>query len=445
MKNTWFQDWGWVLLLALVIRLGYVLSLERIPAREPFDGYAQIAANLLEGRGLNPTTPRHFHLRTPTYPLFVAAVWSVVSTPARYGALAGAQVGLSVGTCGLLMAIMAPVLGLRAARMTGVLFACSPSSIAFCALIYTETLQMFLVALAAFVAMRLAARGKVFDMLMFGVLWGILGLNRPESTYVLPVLVLPFLLNKQTPGLQKLSGFVVMLLACVLVMAPWVARNYRVYGAFILHVPQTGMGLYGGSYPNPPMYGRGWVRTERGDVSYWEQPEFLEVTAPYWDRSALANRPGWRDEVLASSARDFLVIDRVLAAAAKRQISAHPLTYVWNMMFHIYALWGRPAAWDALDLGPARLVWLGGYLIYLGLAGLGIVTALRNSRRNALAMNWLGFAIWSTIVLLPIVTEPRYHVSAGIFLTGFAGAGLARLMAMKSKVRTPRLDGHFIP
>lgn len=435
MNAAWFKNWGWVLVLALVIRLGYVLSLERLPAREPFDGYAQIAANLLEGQGLNPTTPRHFHLRTPTYPLFVAAVWSVVSEPARYAALAGAQVGLSVGTCGLLMAIMAPVTGHRAAKMAGVLYACSPSYIAFCALIYTETLQMFLVALAAYVASRLATRGKVIDALMFGALWGILGLNRPESSYVLPVLVLPFLLNKRTLALQKLCGLAVMLLACALVMAPWVARNYRVYGAFVLHVPQTGMGLYGGSYPNPPMYGRGWVRTEKGDVSYWEQPEFLELTAPYWDRAALAKRPGWRDEVLASRERDFLVIDRTLAAAAKRQIAAHPRTYAWNLMFHIYALWGRPAAWDTLDVGSARFVWLGGYLVYLVLAGLGVVTVWRDSRWNTLAMSWLGFATWSTVVLLPIVTEPRYQASAGIFLTGFAGAGLASLLPSRSKVR----------
>ena len=171
----------------------------------------------------NPIDLSPFPPAEPTYPIFVAAVWSLVKEPARFAALAGAQVGLSIGTCGLLMALTVPVFGRRAAKMAGLLYAFSPSYVAFCALIYTETLQMFLVALAALAAMRLSSRGKLVDALAFGTLWGILGLNRPESTYVLPFLVLPFVVSRQTPAPRKLAALAMMLAACATVMAPWVA------------------------------------------------------------------------------------------------------------------------------------------------------------------------------------------------------------------------------
>ena len=166
---------------------------------------------------------------------------------------------------------------------------------------------------------------------------------------------------------------------------------------------------------------------KHGDVSYWQQPEFPALTAPYGDRDALKRSPHWRDEVIAPRERDFVVIDRVLAAAAKKQIAEHPRTYAWNLMFHVYAMWGRPAAWDVLDPGAARFVWLGGYAGFLGLAALGVWSALKEKPRNAPALSRLGFAAWSTLVILPIVTEPRYQASAGVFLTAFAGAGPARL------------------
>jgi hypothetical protein len=69
------KTYGWVLLVCLAVRAGYLLTRAQLPPRAPFDGYMQIADNLLAGRGLTPAPLRHFHLRTPVYPLFVASVW----------------------------------------------------------------------------------------------------------------------------------------------------------------------------------------------------------------------------------------------------------------------------------------------------------------------------------------------------------------------------------
>src|SRR5271157_4312160 len=100
-----------ILFMCLAIRVGYVLTLEKHPPRILHDGYVQIAENILAGKGFAPTPLRQFFFRTPGYPLFIAAVWSIVPASDRFIALELAQVLLSVATCGILYVIANAVFG----------------------------------------------------------------------------------------------------------------------------------------------------------------------------------------------------------------------------------------------------------------------------------------------------------------------------------------------
>lgn len=422
-----------VLLVALAVRAGYLATAEALPTRTPFDGYVEMASNILAGRGPTPSPPRHYHLRTPLYPGLIAAVWSVSPAASRFTALAALQAGLSVATCAVIMALVRPVAGLRTAVAAGLLFALSPSAVVYCGLVYTETLHLFLLSLAAVAAARLAWHGRTLDALAFGVLWGLLGLNRPEATYIVPVLALPALLGRAVPASRRLALAGLMLGANALMMAPWVARNHTVYGTFVLHTPSSGNGLYGGSFPYPPMYGRSWAPTPEGDVAYWEMPQYRAIVAPFWDREALARRGPWRDEILARSERDFLEIDARLKREALRQIAANPRLYAWNLAMHAYDLWGRPAAWAMVDAPrAARAAWYLGYLgllaaVGLGLARLGRLPALAlDPPARAVAGSWAGYLAWHTVVLLPMFTEPRYQAACAPFLVALAALGLTR-------------------
>ncbi len=324
------------------------------------------------------------------------------------------------------------------------MFAVSPSYTLFSALVYTETLHLFLLVLAILAASRLLRTGRALDSAWLGALWGLLGLNRPEATFLVPILALPFTLCRGTPGARKALVLAVMLTANVVVMSPWIVRNYKVYGAFVLHVPATGMNLFGGSYPNPPMYGRGWHHAPGldHDLAYWETAEYLAIVAPYWDRAALATCPGWHEEVLARSERDFLAIDRALATARRRQIVEHPAMTARNLASHVAMLWARPAAWDVAKPGTIlRLVWFGSHVGLLGLALLGGVIAWRSGRLTGCAAAWLAFIGWHTLVILPIVTEPRYQASSAPFL--FAFAGLAVSTVLERVTRKPAQSGVF--
>lgn len=436
----WRKDCFWVMLACLAVRGGFALSADTLPTRPPFDGYLEIATNLLQGGGFGPVPTRLFHLRTPVYPLFLAGLWSGAPEGCRFQILAAAQVVLSAATCGLLWAMVRPVFGRGAAAASGLMFAASPSLTVLTTQVYTETLQFFLLTLAGITAARVVRRGRGADALAFGLLWGVLGMNRPEATYVTPVLLAPLLLNRAV-GLRRTAlALAVALLANAAVMAPWVVRNYRVYGAFVTHVPAAGSGIYGGSFPYPPMYGRCWAKTPAGDVAYWQMPQYRELLADFWDPVAMATRPDWADEIVARSERDFLAIDRRLGAEAKRQIAANPRLYAWNLAAHAVDLWGRPVGWSITKAGrAARAVWSVSYVALLGLAAAGTVLVVRHGRRiDLVALGWVAYPFWHTLVMLPINTECRYQAASVPFLLALAGCGAAAVASRRLKMPYPR-------
>ena len=113
--------------VCLIVRIAYLGTVDRLPPLGPYDGYVEIAQNILGGKGLSPTPLHQFFLRTPTYPLFIAGVWSVTPTSLRYLSLALVQVCLSVGTCVLIYALAYKLFCRRSAVAAAMLFALSPS------------------------------------------------------------------------------------------------------------------------------------------------------------------------------------------------------------------------------------------------------------------------------------------------------------------------------
>jgi len=413
-----------ILLLCLALRLGYVLSLEKHPPEIPSDGYVQIASNILAGKGFAPTPLRHWFSRPPGYPLFIAAVWSPVRSSARFVAIELAQVALSVATCGLLFVIANPVFGRRAALAGALLFAISPSWIAYCTKVSAETLIIFLVALAALMALRLYRSASPLTALGLGLIWGAAGLTRPEATFLIPVLLVPVLGARHLGIPQRFMACASAALGKIAIMAPWVVRNYLVYGAFVLHVPLGGNGLFAGAYPYPPVYGKGWCGTFPDKTfHYCQTREYREITGPFWDPEGLAQAAGRPDpDVEVRDERDLLEVDRRLAAAGWSYIKNYKIIQLYNMTYHFYRLWGRPAGWDELRW-PIKLPWFGSYLAFLALCVLGILTAWRSGKLAAVPLSWLILMVCHTGLLLPVCTEQRYQAASAIFLYMFGGFG----------------------
>jgi 4-amino-4-deoxy-L-arabinose transferase-like glycosyltransferase len=414
-----------VFLLCLAVRGAYLLTLEHYPPRYPTDGYVEIAENILAGRGFSPTPLRHFYLRTPGYPLSIAALWSVVPASARFVALALAQVGLSAATCLVIYAVAASAFGARAALAAATLFALSPSYTLYCPLVFPETLFVFLMALAAAAAMALYRSPGPRAAVALGTIWGFAGLTRGEATFFVPLLVAPLVLSRSVGPGRKAKVLAALAGTKAAVMLPWVLRNLAVYGAFVMHVPVTGTGLFSGTYPHPPIYGRHWS----GSAALTETPEYREVVGPFWDREALEHPPGGRvEEVVVRRERDFVEVDKRLAKAAVANIYRYKKIQVRNVLYHLRGLWARPAGWGLDD--PGRLAgsaWYALYLGFLGSAVVGVVAAARAGKLGGPVAGWLLFLACHTALLLPYHTESRYQAAGAVFVFLFSGVGVVAM------------------
>jgi 4-amino-4-deoxy-L-arabinose transferase-like glycosyltransferase len=416
-----------ILLVALVVRLGYLYWYLEEPRPVQGDGYPQIALSILTGHGFAAEPLRLNWFRTPGYPLFIAAVWTVVPPGARYVALLLAQVGVSVATCGVLFLVASAAFDRRAALTGASLLALSPSGIIETTLILPESLQLFWIALAAFSAVRLYQGARLRWAILLGLFWGAAGLTRPEATYLLAPLVLPVLAAAQQPVFARLSACAAAVLAKIAVMAPWVARNYMVYGTFVLHVP-VGALAFAGVAP-PDLFGPDIVvpigsyesDTGRPSVEGMPEPEISDRIL------ILRNEPA------------ILEVNRKLATYGMTKLAERKTKQVlYNMGRNGFILWGRPAAWFShwgVDLpAPLARLWLASHASFLGLFALGVCRAWKTKRLGAVPLSWLLLVAGHTAVFLVLYATCRYQVTSTIFVTIYSGLGASLFLPKTTAV-----------
>jgi 4-amino-4-deoxy-L-arabinose transferase-like glycosyltransferase len=229
----------------LLLRLLYALV---VRADDPVTGDGRefhLLARVLadEGRYLQPFQFLVAHTTIPTaekpllYPL-------VLALPAKLGlgsygthhlvdALLGAATIVLVGLLGRRVA------GARAGLAAAALAAVFPMMIVLSGSARSESLYALLVAGALLAAYRLVERPRTGPALVLGVLVGLATLTRSEALALLVLLVLPavWLL----PAGARLKAMAVATLACLLVVAPWVARNWITFDRPALSTNEGGL------------------------------------------------------------------------------------------------------------------------------------------------------------------------------------------------------------
>ncbi|MCL5998251.1 MAG: glycosyltransferase family 39 protein [Chloroflexi bacterium] len=217
-----------VFMVALLLRLGYLAW--RWPLLPDWNvdatGYHQLAVNLVQRGIFSLNTEPPFHpdaIRTPGYPLFIAAVYVLTGISPR--AVLVVQAVLDAVTALLVMGISRN-LGLPKgiAAVTGLLYALSPLAWRYSAELYVESILAFAVAVMFWLLSRPSMRPGWAGILGLGVACGVTLLVKPNMV-LLPVILAIALLIRS--GLRQTLLFV---LATGLVLMPWVIRNALVFG-----------------------------------------------------------------------------------------------------------------------------------------------------------------------------------------------------------------------
>lgn len=244
-----------IFILALAIRFIFVLKSHDIPASDAWV-YDRLGLSIAEGRGYTDSDGTPHSLYPPFYPLVLSVIYRVCGH--NYTAVRLAQSILGALTCVMIYVlgrkIFYEMVGLIAAVFLGVYLPFIKSS---CMLLSELLLTFLLVAVILVLVSLKGARGKIRFALCIsaGLLLSAAFLTK-SIMFLFPFVaaVIIFLGD----GLRNLFAWrkvcIIALFFCVAI-APWIARNYMLYNAFLPVSPEGGLVLYSSYRPARGIFG----------------------------------------------------------------------------------------------------------------------------------------------------------------------------------------------
>ena len=198
-------------------------------------GYHNIAVNLLGNnvfsRSKNPPyVPDIF--RTPVYPFFLALIYFIFGIK-PYAAIFF-QLIIGSLNCVLAYKIGEIIFDKKTALLTGLIMAFEYSSILLCNQLLTGTLFIFLFIVHVYFLVRFLKQDNNWDLIYSGIFLGLSTLCRPVSVYFFLFIVGIFFLYFRKNLRTGILRYTILILAFLITIIPWMARNYTVSGKFLV-------------------------------------------------------------------------------------------------------------------------------------------------------------------------------------------------------------------
>jgi 4-amino-4-deoxy-L-arabinose transferase-like glycosyltransferase len=220
-----------LMLLAFAIRLIWVRYRSWVGGDGP--EYLALAKNLVFhgvfSFGDDPANFSSTAFRPPLYPAFVAGLWWGDTPPVL--AVMILQAALGAVTVLIVYLIARDSFNNKVALIAGIGMAFAPMSGRFAALILTETVFTFLLALGVL----FWGRKK---WVVAGAVFGFSALTRPA---ILPLLLCLPLLGLLPAWRPRWRGHLIILFMAIMVIIPWTARNTIVFGR-LMPITSSGWG-----------------------------------------------------------------------------------------------------------------------------------------------------------------------------------------------------------
>ena len=376
-RRAWLRSPAlWLVVLAFAVRIGFMLGAHAYLFSDyRVDDYAyhnettSIARSIAEGRGFSSPFGAAYTGPTswiaPVYPYLCAlffALFGVFSTNAAV-ALLILQSLISALTCIPILGIAERTVGRRAGLAAAVLWAVFPWFSKWAvSWVWEISLSTLLFACLFWYALRLAVPASRNLWIGFGALWGFALLVNPALLPLLPASLLWCGLQLHRRGSEWLKPAVLSVVACLVVISPWLVRNRVVFGEWAFLRSNFGFEFWlgntrysagrgwGGPHPtgNPAERARyqamgelpyvrknmhealNWVRTSKWD--------FISLTARrviyFWDGSAIGYRQAiaWYWLPWSFAALSFLLLPAMLVAH-RRRLHAWPLFFAAILLY----------------------------------------------------------------------------------------------------------------
>jgi 4-amino-4-deoxy-L-arabinose transferase-like glycosyltransferase len=405
---------GLLLVLALVLRLGYVEITPGYYAVDDAHDYDLHARSIAAGRGfahLGPGPAGRTAFRPPGYPYLLAGVYALSGVQRADAArrfVAGRVANAVVGT------VIVALIGLLSAQLfgTAVALATMALGVVYVPLILvggslmSEPLfaALLLCALTSAIHHRRSAHGYRWAVLA-GAFGGLAILTRANAAIVLAPLMVAVWDLRPRWSWRALAPPAVLVAVALVTIAPWTIRNAAEFGSFVPVSTQLGTAL-AGTYNNA-------ARTDHRHPASWR---------------SLRRVPDYRYLVRRWRQTPEPMLEEQLRTGALRFAADHP-AYVadvawWNTarMLDIAGLsWSRHTA-STISVGP-RWADAGVFCFWLfaALATAGALTA--RGRRVPGHVAAVPALLYVSVVLLAFET-PRYRTGIDPFIVMLAGVAL---------------------
>jgi 4-amino-4-deoxy-L-arabinose transferase-like glycosyltransferase len=419
---------GWIALLliatALLIRLAYVEATpgyQLVHDARDYDTHARsIAAG--EGYSKHLLYDRPTAFRPPGYPYFLGGVYRLAGVERaeagrriRAARIAQALVGTAaVALLGLLAAqLWGPRVGLLALALGAVYV----PLILVGGSVMSEPL--FVVLMLAALAAAVHHRGSVHRYrfaILAGVLGGLAILTRANALVLLGPLAFAAWDARPRLSRRALGPPVALVVAALLTVAPWTARNAIVLDSFIPVSTQLGSAL-AGTYNDA-------ARTDRENPASWRSVKRV---------------PDYTHLLRQARETPEPVLERRLREASLDYIAEHPF-YVfkvgWWSTLRMLDLAGRDWSRHTASTISVDRDWAdAGVICFWIFALLALAGALTGRARRAPAFLWVVPALMFLSVVFLVVETPRYRSAIDPFVVLLAGLALTGGLARARRVR----------
>jgi 4-amino-4-deoxy-L-arabinose transferase-like glycosyltransferase len=403
----------WLLLMGLALRLAWVFAWDNEQFIKDYQWMDERARELAQGQGYS------HHGGGPTayypigYPFFLSVLYRIFGPHEMAGKLA--NVLFSVGLLAGIYALGRRLFSERTARLALAVMVFHPNQIAYCSLLATETGFTMLLVWAVVVA--LAAPGRWTGPLL-GVVLGLATYLRPTGPGLFPIFFCCLWATRRD-WKQAVVHTMLAALVALIVLAPWLIRNQRVFGHFLLSNNGGVVMLVGanpaatGQYFRPPIITEMHERISEGGAAEYE-----------WSREA--------------------------QRLALQYIREHPIHWLFHLgprkLYYTYrhdvdGIWHTL---NGLEQPVSGLTWklltaIGKLYYYvIWLLALGYAGFCLKQRKVLTLPNlcWLFVFLFSAVAVV-FHGLPRYHYSIMPFLILYAGEALQVVLARGRNGSTP--------
>lgn len=190
--------------------------------------YAALAQSLIQGNGFIRNGQLET-LRTPGYPFFVAVIKTIGG--GSYFAVTFIQIFIAIISTILIRKIGIRFASQKVGEIAAVLFLLNPVTLTLSLLIYSDILFLLLFVSGFYVALSLDKKRFVHQILPASLLFGCATYVRPIGLLAIPIFIAPIVASRLASGL-KWKAIGVLLVCLMLLISPWMARNYLRTGVF---------------------------------------------------------------------------------------------------------------------------------------------------------------------------------------------------------------------